>query len=493
MGNGIGIDFGASASRVAIDDGAGARIPFDEVAVDVGLLVEPSHQRQDTEGCLRIESLKTRLGSARKQAGPKGQPLDSGEHDAVSHFRALRSRLEAELGARVTGATVCAPSIYPINQRAVLRSAVEAAGFDNVSVLDESLAAALGSLPKHDAASKVLVYCLGRSFFSVSAVLVEQSRGKLNALSHEGNVHLAGDAFDAAIMCNIDQLYAVSHGVGVLSDPSALSKLRASVEAARILLSTAEDAQIEVGPGRDSRGRSFHDDYPLARIQLERFITPIVDRTIELARAAAETAEWDIAALDHVLVLGRTAQTPLVRQKLEECFGKPPTIAPADAVALGAAKYAASTSNCWRPLSQAELLAAERAELERELQDKPPESETIKEKLAAVHAQQALIHARAGEWQESRKHFQKSWDYDPSHDDVRKQLAQLHAEEAQRNAEDKNWRECRDRRRESLSLDPDNRLAREVRERTSGRRAKTTASKAGRKSKTRRKTKKRRS
>jgi molecular chaperone DnaK (HSP70) len=80
----------------------------------------------------------------------------------------------------------------------------------------------------------------------------------------------------------------------------------------------------------------------LTREEFERIIEPIVTRTLEPCREAISDAGIAASEIDEVVLVGGSTRIPLVRQRVEELFGKKPhcDLDPDEVVALGAAVQA---------------------------------------------------------------------------------------------------------------------------------------------------------
>ena len=80
----------------------------------------------------------------------------------------------------------------------------------------------------------------------------------------------------------------------------------------------------------------------LDRDTFESLIRPIVERTGQACRQALKDAELTPADVDEVVLVGGSTRVPLVRQYVEDLFGRAPhcDLDPDKVVALGAAMQA---------------------------------------------------------------------------------------------------------------------------------------------------------
>jgi molecular chaperone DnaK (HSP70) len=82
----------------------------------------------------------------------------------------------------------------------------------------------------------------------------------------------------------------------------------------------------------------------ITRVDFERLIRPIVDRTLGPCRQALADAGLEAARLDEVVLVGGSTRIPLVRRMVRKLFGREPhrELNPDQVVALGAAVQAAN-------------------------------------------------------------------------------------------------------------------------------------------------------
>ncbi len=292
-------------------------------------------------------------------------------------LRELRQRAERHFGRPIHKAVVTVPAYFDDAQRQATRDAAAAAGLEAVRIINEPTAAALAygiglrgadqaatapreqgtplpqlrESPPGAAASPaerpgeiVAVYDLGGGTFDISILRIE--RGLSQVLSTAGDTHLGGDDFDRAIIDAVAAEAFEQYGVRVDS-PRSRQALRTLAEEAKLRLSDAPHADVEfdLGGGRVYRRRILRDEF-------ERWIAPLVERTIALLDRALGDARLRIDELAHVILVGGSTRVPLVRRRVAERFGRPPYVAlnPDEVVALGAAV-------------QASVLAGRRADL----------------------------------------------------------------------------------------------------------------------------------
>jgi Fe-S protein assembly chaperone HscA len=249
-------------------------------------------------------------------------------------LKALRERAEAHLGEPIEKAVITVPAYFNDSQRQATRDAGRIAGLDVVRIVNEPTAASLayGLQKLHEGV--VAVYDLGGGTFDISILRVRD--GIFEVLATNGDTHLGGDDFDRALALSLLDDIRARHGVDLGSDAEAMQELRLAAEAAKIRLSTEERTRLTIPFDAFTYRRE------IARADLEGLIGPLVARTLGPCRAALADAGLTAAEIDHVVLVGGSTRTPLVRRRVEELFGKPghSQLDPDEVVALGAAVQA---------------------------------------------------------------------------------------------------------------------------------------------------------
>jgi molecular chaperone DnaK (HSP70) len=383
----VGIDLGTTNSLVAYSDERGPRVIADEkgrklipsaVRYEAGGKVVGQEARDEAPDhpLTTVLSMKRLMGRSVEDAGedlaflsyrvvagergtarivipgPDGERLVSPEEVSAEILRRLREIASAGLGRDVRRAVVTVPAYFDDAQRQATRTAARLAGLEAVRLVPEPTAAALAyglGLPRAGAerrARHVAVYDLGGGTFDVSILRLTPGEGDepfyFQVLSVGGDTHLGGDDIDHIVADAIRRDLA-----GLLGQrPDALTLppgVRRQVvrlgEEVKIRLSDAETAPVRIDLGG---GKVYERAF--TRAELEGWMAPLVDRTIDACRRALAGAGRALAGapLDAVVLVGGATRTPLVRRRVAEFFEMEPYTAldPDEVVALGAAVQA---------------------------------------------------------------------------------------------------------------------------------------------------------
>ena len=191
----IGVDFGSTGLRVAyaaqsgeivvLADAVGARWPW--------LLCERSPTNRLE---MAFPSLKSKLGTAVTLTVDGGQRRLT--ELVTEAFCAIKRTVEAQASNPVGRAVISVPARYSASQRAALREAVLQAGFADVHLINDSVAAVIAHTAQSEGGTTALVYSMGYAGFEIG--LVRAMRGHYRALGYEGGTAPSGQALDELLL-----------------------------------------------------------------------------------------------------------------------------------------------------------------------------------------------------------------------------------------------------------------------------------------------------
>jgi len=249
----------------------------------------------------------------------------------------LKASAEAHLGSEVTGAVITVPAYFNDSQRQATKDAGKIAGLDVKRIINEPTAAALayGLDKKED--EKIAVYDFGGGTFDVS--ILEVGENVVEVKSTNGDTHLGGDNLDQRVIEYLVDEFKKDQGVDLTQDPMAVQRLREAAEKAKMELSTAQASDINLPYITADQSGPKHLTLKLTRAKFEQLIDDLVERTLEPCRTALKDAGLKAADINEIVLVGGSTRVPLVRQKVEELFGREPnqTVNPDEVVAVGAA------------------------------------------------------------------------------------------------------------------------------------------------------------
>jgi Fe-S protein assembly chaperone HscA len=365
----VGIDLGTTNSLVAfvgrdgpfvIRDGSGDGLVPSVVSIDrddVVYVGREAERRLLSDPGRAVYSVKRLMGrdgdDVREEAarlpfrlrGETGGVVRIGLGDReftppeISAFilRELKRRAEAyfteqgEFDPEVDRAVITVPAHFNDAQRTATRDAGRIAGLEVLRIINEPTAASLayGLDQRHNGV--IAVYDFGGGTFDISILRVED--GVFQVLSTNGDTHLGGDDIDQILV----RMVLAESGLAGSAGARQVEVIRQAVIQAKWDLSERDETEIRVAdPGTPG---IWIFRRPISRDEFERLIRPVVDRTLEPCRLALADAGLETSQIDEAVLVGGSTRIPLVRQLVEETFGRPPhaDLNPDEVVALGAA------------------------------------------------------------------------------------------------------------------------------------------------------------
>ncbi|MDB5251526.1 MAG: Heat shock protein 70 [Flaviaesturariibacter sp.] len=254
-------------------------------------------------------------------------------------------------GEEVSSVVITIPASFDTVQSNATKKAGYEAGFKEVLLLQEPIAASLAYFneSKRELPEKGswLVYDLGGGTFDVALVTIVN--GELKVVDHEGNNFLGGVDFDTAIIDSI-VIPAIAERMG---DPSIEEQLRnrngALEKLFYVLLYKTEEAKKDLSIS-DSTEIEFElpDGRELVltitRDQLNDIIRDRIIGTTDLIHTILRRNSLLPASIEQVIMVGGSTYIPYVRQLVAERTGIPLAFDadPTTAIVEGAAYYAGS-------------------------------------------------------------------------------------------------------------------------------------------------------
>ncbi len=253
-------------------------------------------------------------------------------------LRELKSWADEYFQDVVDRAVITVPAYFNDAQRQATRDAGRLAGLEVLRLVNEPTAAALAYGLHEKKRGRVAVYDFGGGTFDISILkLISTTDGDIyQVLSTNGDTHLGGDDIDNALQA-VAREEIRSQGVDLAAYPETVQEVRKALIAAKHELSETDKTAVKLP--LPNGGVYFRE---ITRAEYERWIRPIVDRTMAPVRQALADAKLTPVEIEEVVLVGGSTRVPLVRRTVEEFFGRTPhaELNPDEVVALGAAVQA---------------------------------------------------------------------------------------------------------------------------------------------------------
>ena len=348
MGKIIGIDLGTTNSCVSVVEGGkavvitnaeGARTTPSVVAFSSKtgerLVGKVAKNQAITNPDKTISSIKRHMGSDYK-VDIDGKKYTPQEISAMI-LQKLKADAEAYLGETVTEAVITVPAYFTDAQRQATKDAGQIAGLNVRRIINEPTAAALSYGIDKEEDQKVMVYDLGGGTFDVS--IIEMGDGFQQVVATAGNNRLGGDDFDQRIIDWMVAEFKKEQGIDLSQDRMVMQRLKDAAEAAKIELSAATTANINLPFITADATGPKHLNLTLSQAKFNELTADLVQATMGPVRQALEDSKMSASELDKVLMVGGSSRIPAVQEAVKKLIGKEPFkgINPDECVAMGAA------------------------------------------------------------------------------------------------------------------------------------------------------------
>lgn len=257
---------------------------------------------------------------------------------------------------KIEAAVITIPASFDIIQSNATKEAGFEAGFKQVVLLQEPIAASLAyanmKKEKELGDGQWLVYDLGGGTFDVALIRIKD--GEMKVMDHEGDNFLGGSDFDRLIVeklliPKLNAKYSFDDLETSLKSASGkLNKkyyiLLRKAEEAKILLSAKTSAEIVVDGFEDDDDQDVDEEIVITRSEFNDVIKEHIDNTIGMVKEILTKNSLTTSEVKFMLMIGGSTYIPYVRQRTEEILQIPINceIDPTTAVTIGAAYFAST-------------------------------------------------------------------------------------------------------------------------------------------------------
>lgn len=249
----------------------------------------------------------------------------------------MKQTAEAYLGEEVTDAVITVPAYFNDAQRDATKKAGEIAGLNVRRILAEPTAAILASNIDMEKGGKYMVVDYGGSTLDFS--IADISDNVVEILASNGDVYCGGSDLDKIVAKYITDEFKASDNVDLTGDAMAMSRIMEAAEKAKMELSNASIAEINLPFITAVDGAPKHLTMTLTKAKFEQLIDGEISKVINLGKEAIRKAGISVNDLDGILLVGGSTRIPKVQEELTKAFNKPllKNVNVDEVVALGAA------------------------------------------------------------------------------------------------------------------------------------------------------------
>jgi len=252
----------------------------------------------------------------------------------------LKKNAERFFGHEVTKAVITVPAYFNDAQRQATKDAGRIAGLEVLRLVNEPTAAALAYGLDKQRDGIIAVYDFGGGTFDISILKLHE--GIFEVIATGGDTHLGGDDIDNLLTAVALDDIKGDLGLDVTQNPEVIQQLRKAVIEAKITLSSADSAHLDLTLPRGERYAR-----EITREQYEQLIAPVIERTAAPVKQALKDAQLSPDQIDEVVMVGGSTRIPAVRTLVTQLFGLEARnkklhteLNPDEVVALGAAVQA---------------------------------------------------------------------------------------------------------------------------------------------------------
>ncbi len=253
-------------------------------------------------------------------------------------------------GEKPSEVVVTIPASFDTIQSNATKLAGEKAGFKEVHLLQEPIAASLAFANRQQldlsAEKRWLVYDFGGGTFDVALLKIDDR--EIDVLDNAGDNFLGGLDIDNTLVEQV-LIPVLEKALGV---PNLWEECRKKegkyktlyyellykAEEAKKELSVFDKVEIEL----EYDDEDVYETVEISRDQFNQLIRPLVQRTLEFTKSLLMTNGLTADSIDRILLVGGTTMIPYVKTCLENEFGIAlgTEVAPTEAVGIGAAYFA---------------------------------------------------------------------------------------------------------------------------------------------------------
>ncbi|MET7420247.1 Hsp70 family protein, partial [Dactylosporangium sp. NPDC005555] len=318
----LGIDFGTSTTIAVLrrPEGRVQQLLFDgSPLLSSAVLLGPDGRLHTGRDAAHLaHSFPERLEpNPKRRVDDGGVLLGDAEVGVRDLVAAVLRRVAAEatrVAGPVSDVTLTHPADWGAGRRALLTDAARLAGFDDVRLVPEPVAAATflattQEIPVHGC---VMVYDLGAGTCDVT--LLRRHPDGFEPFASAGLNDLGGLDVDAAVVGFLEATYG-----RLWTDAATRRRLWDEVRSAKEMLSRASGTVIMV----PALGR----EVPLGREQLEGLMRPVLRPSVAMVKGLLAEDGVRPAEITALFLVGGSSRIPLVATMLHEALGIPPVVA----------------------------------------------------------------------------------------------------------------------------------------------------------------------
>lgn len=249
----------------------------------------------------------------------KGEPkLFSPEEIAAMLLSHMNKIAEDYLGQKVKKAVITVPAYFNDFQRQATKDAGLIAGLEVLRIINEPTAAAIAyGLDKSNKEEQhICIMDTGSSTNDITLLAIDS--GVIEVLATAGNSHLAGMDYENRLVDHFIQEFKRKHKKDVSNNPRALRRLKTACEKAKITLSTATQASVEI----DSFFEGIDFQGTITRARFEDICQDLFKTTMEPVEKALMDSKLSKNQINQIILVGGSMRIPKLQSMLSNIFNE---------------------------------------------------------------------------------------------------------------------------------------------------------------------------
>ena len=289
---------------------------------------------------------KRTMGSDKKYYSSFMETDFSSEKLSSEVLKKLRSFVQND---NFKSVVITIPAMFNDNQKSATQKAAELAGFSQVELLQEPIAAAMAyGLDEKVKDGQILIFDFGGGTFDVCLVNVED--GIMQVKDTEGDNWLGGKNLDNAIVDEIlipylkDNFSIQSFLESEIKNNLLKDALKVKAEEIKVNLSFSKSFDVISNLGEypeDDEGEEIELDFEVTHDEMIAVLGPVFQKAVDLSKEVLSRNNITGDSLNSLILVGGPTFSPVLRELLSAQICSPDTsVDPMTVVARGAAIYA---------------------------------------------------------------------------------------------------------------------------------------------------------
>lgn len=258
----------------------------------------------------------------------------TGEQATAYFLRYIREQACNALCCDGLNTVITVPVNFDNIQVEATKRAAQSAGFRKVCIEKEPVAAAIAYAMDQTSGKNILVYDFGGGTFDVAIVRFDKEKNEFEVLSSDGNPELGGQDITNEFVDYIKGILEDENNLSLfdinesqLSEQEYYSDLQIienEAERVKQSLSSVDEETINLLNLYTSDGSGLTRRIDFTKSELEGLVSDIARKPIPCVERAIRDAGIVAEDIDVVILSGGTSLMPIIREKVQNFFGKMP-------------------------------------------------------------------------------------------------------------------------------------------------------------------------